>query len=299
MSKIQNLVKRVLPMIALVLMVGFFMVSSSAWAKDIKTLRIGIGIDADTLNPLELTTGIPTNLIELMYETLLKTNPQGEVIPHMATEWSASKDGLTWTMKLRKGIKFADGSTFNAETLTSNLALIQNPKVRMPLRFVYGPIKNINVVDDYTVQYILNAPFAPFDKLLANVVFPISQKVAANYDAGSFNKQSAGAGPYILAEWVRGERIVLVRNENYWGKRPTVEKLIYQIVPETATRVAMLRAGQLDVIYSPTPADVPALEANPDITVVRPLSTRMIFMSMNTQKGPTQNNWSVKPLITP
>ena len=98
-----------------------------------------------------------------------------------------------------------------------------------------------------------------------------------------------GAGPYKLAEWVRGERTVLVRNDDYWGKRPTVEKLVFQIVSETATRVAMLRVGQLDLAYSPTPADVPGLEADPNITVTRPLSTRMIFMGMNTQKGPTKD----------
>lgn len=101
------------------------------------------------------------------------------------------------------------------------------------------------------------------------------------------NQHPVGSGPYKLAEWVRGERLVLVRNDGYWGKRPTVDKIVFQIIPETTTRVAMLRAGQLDLAYSPTPADVPSLEADPNLTVTRPLSTRMIFMGMNTQKGPT------------
>jgi len=280
---------RRLVVVLFAVILGLSLMPGQVWAKDVKVLRIGIGIDADSLNPLEMTTAIPANICELLYGTLLKTTAKGEVIPNMATAWSVSDDGLTWTIKLRKGIKFIDGAPFNAYSLKRNLELIQDPNVRVPLRFIYAAIKSLTVVDDYTVQYQLNAPYAPFKPVLAAVIMPISQKALTPYDSTKLNQNPVGAGPYKLAEWVRGERIVLVRNENYWGKRPTVEKIIYQIIPETTTRVAMLRSGQLDLSYSPTPADVPGLEADPNITVARPLSTRMMFMGMNTQKGPTKD----------
>jgi len=270
----------------LMLAIGLGFIPAHAVAKDIKVLRIGIGIDPDTINPIEITTAIPANITELLYDSLFDTNAEGKVVPHLATEWSVSEDGKTWKIKLRKGVTFIDGAPLNAQTLKRQLELIRDPNVRMPFRFLYAGIKNLTVVDDYTVQYDLHAPFAPFADLLS-VTGVVSQKAVTPYDGTQLNQHPVGSGPYKLAEWVRGERLVLVRNEGYWGKKPTVEKLVFQIIPETATRVAMLRAGQLDLAYSPTPADVPSLEADPNITVTRPLSTRMMFMGMNTQKGPT------------
>jgi peptide/nickel transport system substrate-binding protein len=288
MSKFKSRGKLTIVFLAAILAFGLGLMPNHALARDIKVLRIGIGIDADTINPIEITTAIPANITELLYDTLLKADAGGGLLPNMATEWSASDDGLTWTIKLRKGIKFIDGAEFNAQTLKRHLELVQDPKVRMPFRFLFAPVKSLTVVDDYTVQYHLHAPFAPFISLFTVVCIP-SQKAITPYDGSKLNLNPVGAGPYKLAEWVRGERIVLARNDGYWGKKPTVEKIVYQIVPETATRVAMLRAGQLDVSYSPTPADVPSLEADPSITVDRPLSTRIMFIGMNTQKGPTKD----------
>lgn len=98
-----------------------------------------------------------------------------------------------------------------------------------------------------------------------------------------------GAGPYKLEKWIKGDRIVLVRNDLYYGPKPTVKRLIFKIVPEAATRESMLRAGQIDACYKPSPANVAALKADPNITVEMPLDTRTIFMGMNCQKGPTKN----------
>jgi peptide/nickel transport system substrate-binding protein len=267
---------------------GLGLAAGAAWGKDVDVLRIGVGIDADSLNPLELTTAIPANICALMYDQPVISAPGGKLLPNMLTDWSVSEDGKIWTVKLRQGIKFTDGAPFNAHTLKNNLDLIQDPNVRVPLRFIYSSFERITIVDDYTVQYHLKSPFALFEAILS-IMMPISQQATQPYDGTRLSRNPVGAGPFRLTDWVRGERIVLERNEGYWGKRPTVGKIIFQIIPETATRVAMLRAGQLDIAYSPTPADVPALEADPNINVFRPLSTRMIFMGMNTQKGFTKD----------
>ena len=126
--------------ILLILMLAFVLGSMpvNAIAKDIKVLRIGIGIDPDTINPIEITTAIPANITELLYDTLFKTDTNGKLIPNMATEWSVSEDGKTWTIKLRKGIKFIDGASFNAQTLVRQLELVKDPKVRMPFRFLFA-----------------------------------------------------------------------------------------------------------------------------------------------------------------
>lgn len=264
--------------------VGFFLTPHTALGKNLEDLRIGVGIDADTLNPLEHTTAIPQNLSELIHDTLLRVNPDGKLEPLLAENYAVSDDGLTWTVKLRAGILFSDGSPLDAQALKSFFDAILNPKVRMPMRVVWGALKEAVVVDDLTLQLLLKTPFAPFDQALA-LVCPLPRHLLEPYDADKIRQSPIGAGPFKLSEWKKGDRIVLTRNEKYWGKKPTVDKISFLIVPDTTTRIAMLRAGQLDMAYSPTPVDIRALEADPKTKVDRPLSTRFMFVGINCQKA--------------
>jgi peptide/nickel transport system substrate-binding protein len=268
----------------LVILLILFIISGQANGKNIKELRIGIGIDPDTLNPLEHTTAVPFNISELIHDTLFRVDAEGKLVPLLAEKYSVSKDGLTWTVNLRKGIQFSDGSPLNAHALKAHFDALLNPKLRVPLRFIWGSLKETNVIDDLSIQLPLKAPFAPFDQTLA-LVCPQPQKVLEQYDADKMRQSPIGAGPFKIVQWVKGERIVLVPNEKYWGKRPTVDRLVYQIIPDTTTRITMLRAGQIDIAYSPTPADIQSLETDSKIKVDRPLSPRIIFVGMNCQKG--------------
>ncbi|MFH2130302.1 MAG: ABC transporter substrate-binding protein, partial [bacterium] len=223
-------------LVGFALLFGMGIVPGSAWGRDIKVLRIGIGIDPDTLLPTEITTAIPYNIAKLIYGALAKYTDDGEMVPNLATAWSFSPDGKTFTVQLRKGVKFTDGSDFNAYSHKNYLELIMNPKVRVPLRFLFGPVVSVDIVDDYTVRYNLKNAYAPLEQMLA-VSSAMSLKATTPWDADKLRKHHVGAGPYKLTEWVRGERIVLERNEGYWGERPTVDKIIYMIIPESATRV--------------------------------------------------------------
>ena len=111
-------------------------ISSQAVAAN--TLRIGIGTDADNFNPHEQTTMLVANICDLMYETLFYQNEKGEVVPMLATEKSISKDGLVWTFKLRRGVKFHDGTPLTAEAVKAGLDRALDPKMRAPLRFIIG-----------------------------------------------------------------------------------------------------------------------------------------------------------------
>jgi len=256
---------------------------------DIKELRIGIGIDADTLNPQEQTTTLVQNMCDLIYDNLFYQNPEGKLEPRLAAGYDVSKDGLSYTIHLKKGVKFSDGTPMNAKAVKLTLDRALDPKMRVPLRFSIAMIKEVKIVDDHTLRIDLKYPFAPFAATLSlTIASPISPAAIEKY-GDDVRQHPVGAGPYILKEWVKGDRIVMVRNENYHGPKPTVAQLTFKIIPEDATRETMLRTGQIDVCYKPLPSNVASLKADPNITVEMPLDTRTIFMGLNCQKGVTKN----------
>jgi peptide/nickel transport system substrate-binding protein len=256
---------------------------------EIDELIIGIGIDADTLNPQEQTTTLMQNMCDLIYGSCLYQDPEGKLHPRLVTKYEVSKDGLTYTLHLRKGVKFSDGTAFDADAVKLTWDRIMDPKMRVPLRFAVSMVKECLKIDDHTVQLKLKYPFTPLAPSLSmSLVAPISPAAIEKYGE-DVRQNPVGAGPYVLEEWVKGDRIVMVRNQDYWGEKPTVEKITWKIVPEAATREAMLRAGQIHVCYKPLPSNVAALKADPNITVEMPLDTRTIFMGLNCQKGITQN----------
>lgn len=256
---------------------------------EIKELIIGIGIDADTLLPYDQTTTLMQNMADLLYDSFFYQDPEGKLHPRLAAKYDVSSDGLTYTIHLRKGVKFSDGTDFNADAVKQAWDNVLNPKARVPLRFAVGMVKECVKIDDATVELKLKYAFAPLAPTMSmSLVSPISPAALEKYGE-NIRQHPTGAGPYTLQEWVKGDRIVMVRNENYYGKKPTVAKITWKVVPEASTREAMLRAGQTHICYKPLPSNVAALKADPNITVEMPLDTRTIFMGLNCQKGVTTN----------
>ena len=280
--------KRVLWIASLIagLMICFTPLKARA---DIDEIIIGVGVDADTLNPQEQTTTLFQNWCDLIYGNFVFQDPSGKLHPRLATGFDVSDDGLTWTLHLRQGVKFSDGTDFNADAVKLTWDRILDPKLRVPLRFALGMVQECVKIDDHTVALKLKYPFAPLGPTLSmSLASPISPAALAKYGE-DVRQHPVGAGPYVLKEWVKGDRVVMVRNENYWGEKPTVAKITWKIVPEAATREAMLSAGQIQICYKPLPSNVAALQADPNITVEMPLDTRTIFMGLNCQKGVTTN----------
>ncbi len=265
--------------------------SGGSNGKGEKVLRIGIGIDADTLFPISGTTTTVFNIMRLMYEPLFTVDEKGKIRPLLAISYSISKDGLVYTVKLRKGVKFQDGTPFNATAVKFTFQKILDPHILCPTRSDFAALKEVKVVDPYTVQFILKYPYAPFLTVLASgsasIISPTSfHKLGSKVNTAPYG---LGTGPYEFEKWVRGQKIVLKRNPNYWGKKPFFDEVVFYVVPDPQTREAKLLSGELDMILQPPSADIQRLEQAQHVVVQKILSTRVMFIGINTQWGPLKS----------
>lgn len=256
----------------------------TALAQD--TFRIAIGVDADSLDPVQGTTTTVDNIVDYVAETLMGIDSQGTLLPLLATEWQMSADGLSFDVTLREGVTFHDGTPFNAEAVKWNFDRLLDPEVNVPRRGTYSSIDSVEVTGDHSVTFQLNAPYPALAGALsmttAAIISPVSVDAEGNSYANITNP--VGTGPYAYASRSFGERLDVERYDGYWGELPYYEHVTFLVVPEATTRESMLLAGQVDMIQLPPTSDTPALNANPNVEVVMGPSNRTIFIAINTTK---------------
>jgi peptide/nickel transport system substrate-binding protein len=228
--------------------------------------------------------------------------------PSLATAWTASKDNKTWTFKLRQGVKFHDGTDFNAEAVKFNLERwwdknhpngYRNAGKNYEIwRQLFGGYKGepdslvqeIKVVDPATVQITLKQPFAVFPTVLASGYFGMSsptaiQKAGANY--GTPTGGAVGTGAYVFREWRSGDRIVLEKNPTYWKSGfPKTNQLVMRFVTDASARLAQLRAGQLDFTVDLAPDQKAEIERDPNVSVVSRPSFNVGYLALNPSYKP-------------
>lgn len=256
-----------------------------------RQLRIAVGIDADTLDPISQTTTTVINMVDYIYEPLVDAEyveRPGEIVPKLATRWQISRDGLQYTFTLRSGVTFHDGTPLNAAAVKFSLERLLDPRNRVPNRHLYAAIQSVDVVNDTTVRLTLRQP-SPL--LLANlggntaaILSPAAVQRAG--DRFSVAPAGAGTGPYMFKEWRRGEGITVERNPRYWGTRPAFEEVHFRVVPDAGTRLTQLLAGDVHMAMLPPAPDVRNLRRNERVRVVEAATDRTIFLVLNNQWGP-------------
>jgi len=254
---------------------------SPTGAKQGGTLKIAIGIEPDTLDPVAQTTTTVSNILDMAVEPLVGMDESGNPQPLLAEKWESSTDGLQWTFTLRKSVKFTDGREFNAQAVKANLDRLIDPKVKVPTLGVLGNIQNTTVVDDSHVKITLKQKTPPLIAALNQTIAAILSPAVLAADLGKV-ENIAGTGPYKFKERVKGDHITLVRNDGYWGKRPSYEVQEIKIVPEAASREALIKSGQADVVILPPVSDLPALQSDRNLKVLLAPSDRTIFIAINT-----------------
>jgi peptide/nickel transport system substrate-binding protein len=272
-------------------------------------LVYGAGGPPVNLEPGNITDGNSVIAIDQIYNRLTDFKPGTvELEPSLATEWSSSTDGKTWTFKLRSGVKFHDGTDFDAEAVKFNVDRwwdAKNPEGYRDSGKTYqiwkdffagfkgdkdSLVKDVTVVDKSTIKFVLNRPFAAFPAAIGSGYFGIAspaavKKAGAKY--GTPGSLAVGTGPFVFKEWRSGDRIILEKNPNYWkAGTPKVNQLVLRFVDDPAARLAQLRAGQLDFTVDLTPDQLKEVQADANLeTVLRP-SFNVGYLALNPSYAP-------------
>src|SRR5215475_11417170 len=188
------------------------------------------------------------NVFDHLAARYLKT---GKVGPSLAVSWKAIDD-TTWEVKLRKGVKFHDGTPFTARDVKASFDRVLNPENKLTARGNHAKIKSVEVVDDLTVRFKTDGPYPVFVERLTALVMQ-SEKVIKEKGHEWMQDNPIGTGPYKLVKWNKKQEHLLIRNEDYWGAKPAFKYARVRIIPEQATQIAELVSGGVDIIKAVPP----------------------------------------------
>lgn len=228
------------------------------------TITVGLNSIARSLDPIKTISWDSASLVANMYDTLVVFDPADitRVLPSLATSWEVSDDASVWTFYLRKGVKFTTGNELTAEDVKFSIqrGMAANYPVYPPIAQFLDPETGIEVLDDYTIRFVLTRPYSGFGLLLASTKFGVVDSKALKphmteddpFGSNYLDDHSLGSGPLKLKRWQRGERIVLERNPDYWGiplghRVPAFDELVHLHVPEPVTQRLMLQRGDIQV----------------------------------------------------
>jgi len=227
-----------------------------------------------SMDPHFTATSANAEATKHVFDTLLRSGNDLEILPSLATSWETIDD-TTWEFKLREGVKFHDGSDFTAEDVKFSIERIPNVTGPNPSTIYVRRVASVEVVDDCTVRVKTHgpAPTLPNDFVR---LFIVSHKASADYStqdtaAEGFNtgKATIGTGPYKFVSWAPTQDLVLEKFDGYWGGAEPWDKVIRKEIPNDAARVAQLKAGQVDVISKVPSTDLASIESDPKLEVIK------------------------------
>ncbi len=239
-----------------------------------QTLTVGVRAGPDSIDPHFSAAGTTAEALKHIFETLVWSGNGLDLEPRLAVSWKPIND-TTWEFKLRSGVKFHDGSDFTAEDVKFSIDRVPVISGPTATTIFVKSIKEVKVVNPTTVHIITDGPAPTLPNDLVRV-FIVSAKAAKNYSTKAtgntgFNSGVAaiGTGPYKFVSWTPKEQLVVDRFDGYWGGKQPWQRVIRKEVPNDSARVAQLKAGQLDLIARVPAADIPTLERDAKLRVVK------------------------------
>lgn len=232
------------------------------------SVAFALDSDISDLDPMMSALFVDRNIHYQMYDSLVRINAKGEIIPGLATKWTTSSDGKTVTFTLRDGVKYQDGTTFDAASVKWNLDRYRQTKGSHRSGEL-TPVDSVDVVDAHTVKVNLKTAFAPFLSVLVDRSgMMVSQKVAEAMGKDfTVHPFKAGTGPFILTEAVKSDHYTLQRNPDYWEKKdgtqlPYLDEVIFKPILDADVRLTNIRTGQAHALTRMTGKDVPSVKSD-------------------------------------
>ena len=256
------------------------------------TLIWGRGGDSVNLDLAQATDGESIKAgIQVLENLVIFGKDSMDVEPQLAESWTVSDDGLTWTFKLRKGVQFHDGTPFNAKAVYDSFARIidKNHPFHGYGKWIYlslslGQVNEIKVIDDYTIALLTKKPYAPLLNNLALWLCPILSPKAMAEHKGQIGLHPVGTGPFKFVKWVKDDQIILKRNEDYWGDKAKVDKIILKSIPEPSARLMALQSGTVDIADDLDPDSITLVKKDAKLAVIDRPSVNVGYLALNTEK---------------
>jgi peptide/nickel transport system substrate-binding protein len=252
--------------------------SVSANAAD---LRVGLKSEPSSIDPHYHNLGPNNGFATHIFGQLVGSDENQQHYPDLAVSWKPIND-TTWEFKLRKGVKWHDGSSFSADDVMFTVERAQNVP-NSPSSFVtYLKGKTFSKIDDYTIHVKTAKPYPLMPNDLSTVKI-VSAKVGKGASTEDYNsgKATVGTGPYKFIEWVPGDRIVLERNDSYYGSKAAYDKVVFKPIKAGPARISALLAGDVDFIDNVPPLDVARLKTDKNVQLSSGPSNRVIYLHMD------------------
>ena len=263
---------------------GLTVAAPAMAAKDVKLVLYS---QATTTDPWDSNDTVSQGMSKTFYEGLYAFDQNLKLKPKLALSHEVSPDGTVYTFTLRQGVKFHDGTDFNANAVKVNLDRVTNPENRLKRYNLYSNIAKTEVLDDYTVRCTLKKPFSPFINLLAHPSAVMISPAALEKYGKDIQFHPVGTGPFVFDEWRQTDYLRGKKNPNYWREGyPKVDSITWIPVVESASRVAMLRTGEAHFATTIPFEQAEVLEKAPGVKLIPVDSIVQRFMSMNVQHKP-------------
>lgn len=266
-----------------------------------KVLIFGRGGDSVSLDPIAVTDGESFKVTQNVFETLLNFGEEDTTINEgLATKWEPSEDGLTYTFTLREGVKFHDGTDFNAEAVVKNFERWANgSEDKFPYyASMFGGfageeghvIESVTADGDYTVVFKLKRAQAPFLKNIAMSPFGIASPTAFEASGEKFGDNPVGTGPFKFVEWKRNDSVTVEKFEDYWNAGyPKLDKIVFKAIPDNSARLNALLANEIDLADGINPSDGATVEGDSNLQLFERPSMNVGYLGLTTTRPPFDN----------
>ena len=276
----------VAPLVAALALTAAF--ASPAFAA--KDVVAAVASTFTTMDPYDANDTLSQAVVKSFYQGLFGFDRNMKMMPVLAESYEPGKDGLTYTVKLKKGIKFHDGTDFNAEAVKVNFDRVINPDNKLKRYALYKNIAKVDVVDPSTVRFTLKEPFSPFINSLAHPSGVIISPAALRKYGKDIARNPVGTGPFKFVEWNQSDYLKVEKFPGYWRKGyPKVDTITFRPVVDNNSRAAMMQTGEAHFTFPVPYEQAEVLKTKPNLVLVAAPSIVHRYLSMNTLQKPFDN----------